>query len=243
MKDKKFELRNKRKINSMSKNRIFFDKGKSWFEDSWNYEYIYHFNWLGLPIIQLPQDIIALQELIWKIKPDLIIETGVARGGSVIFSASMMRLIGKGDVVGIDIELKDKNRKAIEKHPLSDHITLIQGSSTSKKTMKQVYKIAQNKKKILVFLDSNHSHKHVLKELELYSTFVKKGSYIVVFDTMVEDFPKNFFKNRPWNVGSNPKTAVVKFLDKNERFRVDKNIENKLVITSNPSGFLKCIKN
>lgn len=227
----------------MIKDKIFLDKGKSWFKDSWNYEYIYHFNWLGLPIIQLPQDIIALQEIIWKVKPDLIIETGVARGGSVIFSASILNLLGKGEVIGIDIDIRTNNRKAIEKHPLSNKITLIQGSSISKKIINQVYKIAKNKKNILVFLDSHHTHKHVLQELQLFSPLVRKGSYVIVFDTLVEDYPKNFFTNRPWNVGNNPKTAVHEFLKHNKRFKIDKSLENKLAITSNPDGFLRCIKN
>ncbi len=243
MTDKEFESKNKQKINSMKKDKSFVENGKSWFQDSWTHEYTNHFSWLGLPIIQLPQDIVALQEIIWKIKPDLIVETGVARGGSVIFHASLLSMIGKGEVIGIDIDIRDKNRKAIEKHPLSKKITLMQGSSISKKIVNQVYKIAKNKKKILVFLDSHHTHNHVLKELELYSPLVKNGSYVVVFDTIVEDLPKNFVKNRPWNVGNNPKTAVYEFLKYNKRFKIDKNLENKLVLTSNPDGFLKCIKN
>lgn len=131
--DKKFESKNKEKIKSMNKDKKFLAKGKSWFQDSWNHEYVYHFTWLGLPIIQSPQDIIAIQEIIWKVKPDLIIETGVARGGSVIFNASILNLLGKGEVIGIDIDIRTRNRKAIEKHPLYDKITLIEGSAISKK--------------------------------------------------------------------------------------------------------------
>jgi cephalosporin hydroxylase len=227
----------------MNKDTKFVTAGKNWFQDSWDYEYVYHFTWLGLPIIQLPQDIIALQEIIWKVKPDLIIETGVARGGSVIFSASLLHLLGCGEVVGIDIDIRKNNRRTIENHPLSKKITLIEGSSISKKVMNRVQKIAKNKKRILVFLDSHHSHDHVLKELKLYSPLVGKGSYLVVFDTLVEEFPKNFFKNRPWNVGNNPQTAVHEFLKGNSRFKIDKSIDKKLVISSNPSGFLKCTKN
>ena len=240
--DKEFESKNKQKINSMKKDKSFLEKGQSWFKDSWAHEYIYHNNWLGLPIIQLPQDIIALQEIIWKIKPDLIIETGVARGGSVIFHASILSMIGKGEVIGIDIDIRDKNRKAIEKHPLFKKITLIQGSSISKKIVNQVYSIAKNKKKILVFLDSHHTHNHVLKELKMYSPLVKKGSYVVVFDTIIEDLPENFFKNRSWNVGNNPKTAVHEYIKHDKRFKIDKNLDKKLVITANHDGFLKCTK-
>jgi len=243
MKDKEFLSRNKRKINSMVKDKKFLKKGISWLEDAWSYEYAHHFTWLGLPIIQLPQDIVALQELIWKIKPDLIIETGVARGGSVIFYASLLSLLGKGEVIGIDVDIRTHNREEIEKHPLFEKITLIEGSSISKETVDRIFKISKNHKKILVILDSHHTHKHVLKELELYSPLVTKNSYLVVFDTFVEDFPKNFFKNRLWDVGNNPKTAVHEFLKKNNRFKIDKTLENKLILTSNPDGFLKCIKN
>lgn len=227
----------------MNKDKKFLNRAKTWLQDSWNHEYVYHFTWLGLPIIQLPQDIIALQEIIWKVKPDLIIETGVARGGSLILSASILNLLGNGEVIGIDIDIRKKNRYAIEKHPLSNKITLIQGSSINKQIVNKVHKIAKNKKMVLVFLDSNHTHDHVLKELKLYSPLVKKGSYVVVFDTVVEDSPKNFFKNRPWNVGNNPKTAVKEFLKYSSRFKIDKSFDKKLIITSNPEGFLKCIKN
>lgn len=214
-----------------------------WICDTAIYKYSYNFTWLGRPIIQFPQDILALQEIIWKVKPDLIIETGIARGGSLIFSASMMELIGgKGQVIGIDIEIRKHNRIKIEKHPMFKRIIMIEGSSTDDKVIKQVKKIAKGKKRVLIYLDSNHTYEHVLKELELYSPFVTKGSYLIVFDTIIEEMSKSYFLNKPWSKGNNPKTAVVKFLQKNNNFVMNKNIPNKLLITVSPDGYLRRIK-
>ena len=242
MEDKEFEKRNSAFIKSMSNDKKFQEKTKTWYKNSWKYEYQYHFRWLGLPILQFPQDIVATQELIWRVKPDLIIETGIARGGSIIYSASILELIGKGKVIGIDIDIRKHNRKLIEKHPMMKRITMIEGSSIDKKIINQVCKFAKDKKKVMVFLDSNHTHKHVLAEMKAYSSLVRKGSYMIVFDTMIEDVPKDYFQNRPWNKGNNPKTAVREFLKKNNRFKIDKEINNKLMITACPDGFLKCIK-
>jgi len=242
LKIKEFEKRNKKFIELMNKDQKVMDISKKWFEESIKYEYSYHFSWLGIPIIQYPQDIIALQEIIWKVKPDLIIETGIARGGSIIFSASLLELIGKGEVIGVDIDIKNANKKKILKHPLSKRITMIEGSSISKKTIDKIKKLVQEKNKILVILDSNHTHKHVLKELEIYSPLVSKNSYLIVFDTIVDDLPKQLLNNRPWGKKNNPKSAVKEFLAKNNRFRVDKGIEKKLLFTVAPMGFLKCIK-
>jgi cephalosporin hydroxylase len=206
-------------------------------------KYPYNFTWLGRPIIQFPQDIIAMQELIWSVNPDLIIETGIAHGGSLIFSASILELHGgNGQVLGIDIDIREHNRREIEKHPMFKRITMIQGSSTDPEIAKKVYALAKGKKKILVVLDSLHTHDHVAKELELYSPLVSLGSYCVVSDTIVEDLPEDYFPDRPWGKGNNPKTAVWEFLKKNDRFVIDKEIENKLLITVAPDGYLKCIK-
>jgi len=241
--DKEFSLRNRNITNLMNKDSKLKKLSQQWFDKSFQYEYSYHFTWLGLPIIQYPQDIMALQEIIWKIKPDLIIETGIARGGSMIFYASMLELIQKGEVIGIDIDIRKHNKRAIQSHPLKKRITMIEGSSIENKVVNKVHKLARNKKKILIILDSFHTHKHVLKELEAYSELVSKGGYVIVFDTVVEDMPEEFFPNKPWEKGNNPKTAVKEFLIKNERFKVDKIIEKKLLITSCHNGFLKCVKN
>ncbi|NGX57102.1 MAG: Rhamnosyl O-methyltransferase [Candidatus Anoxychlamydiales bacterium] len=205
-------------------------------------KYTYNFRWFGLPIIQFPQDIIAMQEIIYKVKPDLIIETGIARGGSLIFYASMLEILGKGTVLGIDIDIREHNRKALEKHFLFKRIKMFEGSSTDLNIFEQVKKIASNNNKILVALDSNHTHSHVLKELELYSSLVSKDSYLVVFDTSIEDVPDDMFPNRPWDKKNNPKTALKEFLSKNDRFIIDKTFEEKLLITANIDGYLKCIK-
>lgn len=214
-----------------------------WMRETARYKYSYNFTWLGLPIIQFPQDILAMQEIIWQVKPDLIIETGIAHGGSLIFYTSMLELIG-GDshVLGIDIDIRPHNRIEIEKHPMFKCITMIQGSSTDEEVVKQVYDFAKGRGKVLVALDSNHTHAHVLRELELYSPLVTKGSYLVVFDTAIEDMPEDFFPDRPWGRGNNPKTAVWEFLKTNDRFVIDKEIENKLLITVAPDGYLKCTK-
>ncbi len=205
--------------------------------------YMYNFTWLGRPIIQYPQDIMAMQELIWSVKPDLVIETGIAHGGSIILSASILELIGgKGEVLGIDIDIRKHNRREIEKHRMFERIKMIEGSSVAPEIISRVKKIAKGKKKILIFLDSNHSGTHVLRELELYSPLVSKGSYIVAFDTLVEYMPKGSNKNRPWDKGNSPLTAVKKFLREHKNFAVDEEMGNKLLITVAPDGFLKRIR-
>ncbi len=244
MKISEFTERNKKNIIKMSKDKLLQKKSREWFLHSLKYEYSYHFEWLGLPIIQYPQDIVAFQEIIWKVKPDLIIETGIARGGSLILSASILQLIGKGQVLGIDIDIRKENLKKIKLHSLNKRIKTIQGSSIDANIIKQVKKIVKNKKRIVVVLDSNHTHDHVLKELENYSQFVKKGSYLIVFDTIIEDIPESIAKKskKPWGKGNNPQSAVKEFLEKNSRFVIDTNIQNKLQISVAPNGYLKCIK-
>lgn len=214
-----------------------------WFIESCRHKYSYNFSWMGRPIIQFPQDIIAMQEIIWQVKPDLIVETGIAHGGSLIFYASMLELIGEGgQILGIDVDIRQHNRVEIEKHPMFKRITMIEGSSIDEEIAKQVFDFAKGNSRVLVVLDSNHTHDHVLKELELYSPLVTKDSYLVVFDTVVEDMPEDFFSDRPWGKGNNPKTAVWEFLKTNKRFEIDKDIEAKLLITVAPDGYLKCVE-
>jgi len=214
-----------------------------WICETAKFKYSYNFSWMGRPIIQYPQDMIAMQEILWEVKPDLVIETGIAHGGSLIFYASILELIGKGEVLGIDIEIRPHNRKAIEEHPMFKRINMIEGSAVDEAVAKQVYDFTKGKEKVLVCLDSMHTHDHVLKELQIYSPLVTKDSYLLVFDTIVEDMPDELFSDRPWGKGNNPKTAVWEFLKKNDRFVIDKDIENKLLITVAPDGFLKCVKN
>jgi cephalosporin hydroxylase len=211
-------------------------------------KYAYNFSWLGRPIIQFPQDMIALQEIIWKVKPDMIIETGIAHGGSLIFSASMLTLleacgeIENGKVLGIDIDIREHNKKAIEAHPMNKKITMFQGSSIDEEMIKKVHEFAKSGKKILVCLDSNHTHEHVLAELKAYAPLVSTGSYCCVFDTIIEDMPEGSFPDRPWDKGNNPKTAVWEYLKECNDFIIDKDIENKILITVAPDGYLKRIK-
>jgi cephalosporin hydroxylase len=206
------------------------------------YRYTYNFNWFGRPIIQLPEDILTMQEIILRVKPDLIIETGVAHGGSLVFSASMLELLGEGEVVGVEIEIRPHNREAIEKHPLSKRIKLIEGSSVDESIVERVRAEARGKRRVMVFLDSNHTHEHVLRELEFYSPLVTKDSYLVVFDTGIEDMPEGTYPERPWGKGNNPKTAVWEFLKRNDRFEIDRELEARLLYTVAPDGYLKCVK-
>lgn len=216
---------------------------QKFFEATVETKYSYNFDWLGVPIIQYPQDMVALQEIIWKVKPDLIIETGVARGGSMIFYASMMKLLGNsGRVVGIDIDIRPHNRDSITSHPLGQDVILIEGSSISESVVAQVASLVAGANRPMVILDSNHTHEHVLKELELYAPFVTIGSYLIVFDTGIELLPSSFFPDRPWSQGDNPMTAVREFLSKTSRFEPDLTIDAKLLISVGPLGYLKCVK-
>jgi cephalosporin hydroxylase len=204
--------------------------------------YSYNFTWLGRPIIQYPQDIIAIQEIIYQVQPDLIIETGIAHGGSLILHASICELIGKGEVLGVDIDIREHNKSEILNHRMSKRISMIQGSSIDETIVKQVAEIAAGKEKVLVILDSNHTHDHVLNEMKWYAPFVTKGSYMLVFDTVVEDLANDIYDNRPWGVGDNPKTAVWEFLKTNDDFVIDTAMDDKLLISVAPSGFLKKVK-
>jgi len=231
------------------------NKSIEWFCDTVKYKYSYNFEWQGLPIIQYPQDMIAMQELIWKIKPNLIIETGIAHGGSLIFSASMLALLDMAEaiergtvidpkvsqrkVLGIDIDIREHNRKAIEAHPMANRIQMIQGSSIDPKVIEQVSLEARKFLKILVCLDSNHTHEHVLEELNAYAPLTSVGSYCVVFDSIIQDMPDNMFLDREWGVNNNPKTAVWEYLEAHPEFEIDTNIQNKLLITVAPDGYLR----
>lgn len=240
---KQFENERKEAIKKMSKDEELKKKSLDWMIHSDKYKYSYNFSWLGRPIIKYPQDIVALQEVIWKVKPDLIIETGIAHGGSIILSASILELIGgDGEVLGIDIDIRKHNRKEIENHRMFKRITMIEGSSTDMEVFKKVEKFAKGKSKIMVCLDSLHTHEHVIKELELYSKLVSVDSYLVLPDTFIEYFPKGYYSNRPWDVGNNPMTALQEFLRKHDNFVVDYEVVDKLLITEGFDGYLKRIK-
>lgn len=228
---------------------------RTFLEASMRKKYVYNFDWLGRPIIQYPQDMWAVQELIWTIKPDLVIETGIAHGGSLILSASMLALLdycaamekgasldprsSRRRVIGIDIDIRDHNRKAIEAHPLSPLLTLVEGSSIAPETVARVKEAAKGHERVMVFLDSMHTHAHVLAELEAYAPMVTKGSYCVVFDSFVEDMPVDLFPDRPWSPGDNPKTALREYLKTHPEFVIDKSIEGKLMVSVAADGFLR----
>lgn len=243
MNDYEFDERNRQKIAEMGSDHQLHEIGRKFVALSARLEYSYHFRWLGRPIIQYPQDIVAMQELIWSIKPDAIVETGIARGGSLIFYASMLHLLDQGGiVVGVDIDIRSHNRTEIEAHPMSRHIRMIEGSSISPSVAAQVRELIAGRKRVLVVLDSMHTHAHVLEELKLYAPLVTKDSYLVVFDTCIEQLPEDLFPDRSWRHGDNPWTAVQEFLRTTNRFVVDKTIQDKLQITVAPDGYLKCIK-
>jgi cephalosporin hydroxylase len=239
----KFKQERQAEIDRMTEDTDLSALTLKWICDTARYKYTYNFEWMGRPIIQFPQDMIAMQEIIWEIKPQLIIETGIAHGGSLVFYASMLELLGKdGMVLGVDIDIRAHNRAEIESHPMFKRIQMIEGSAVDRNVVQQVHEFAKGKSPVMVILDSLHTHAHVLNELIAYSPLVTRGSYLVVFDTVVEDMPEDFFQDRPWGRGNNPKTAVWEFLKSSDRFEVDKKIEGKLLITVAPDGYLKCIK-
>ncbi len=231
---------------------------KAFMLESTQPKYSYNFNWMGRPIIQYPQDMVAMQELIWEVKPDLIIETGIAHGGSLIMNASFLAMLDyceavesgelldpknpKRRVLGIDIDIREHNREAIMAHPMSNRIDMIQGSSIAQEIIAQVKEYAKDYKRILISLDSNHTHEHVLAELNAYAELTSVDSYCVVFDTIVEDLPENFYPGRTWGPGDNPKTAVWEFLKTHSQFQIDKSIDNKLLISVAPDGYLKRVR-
>lgn len=240
---KKFETERTERINQNGQDDSLQNAAFKFLNESLRVKYSYNFTWMGRPIIQYPQDLVALQEIIWRVKPDLIIETGIAHGGSLIFFASMLELLGEnGTVIGVDVDIRAHNRVEIENHPMFKRIVMIEGSSIDVQIVKKVQEYFSTHKKVMVCLDSNHSSNHVLEELRRYSPFVSLGSYLVVFDGIIEEMSEHVSEDRPWGPGNNPLTAIRQFLDENSDFAVDGEIENKLLITAAPSGYLKRIR-
>lgn len=243
----RFKQEGEQEIQAMGADSALQASTRTWFDQANSRKYSYHFEWLGRPIIQYPQDIVAMQELIWRVQPDLIIETGIAHGGSLIFSASMLELNaacgGPADasVLGVDIDIREHNRDAILAHPMSRRITMLQGSSVAPDIVAQVKAHAAGRQRVLVSLDSNHTHEHVLAELQAYAPLVTPGSYCIVFDTVIEDMPAASFGDRPWGPGNSPKSAVHAFLRQNAGFRIDRAIDHKLLISVAPEGYLERI--
>jgi len=241
---KEFDLTVKKNLRSMNKDKKLFNKSLNWMIHADKYKYTYNFQWAGIPVIKFPNDLVVLQEIISRVKPDVIIETGVAHGGSIVFSASMLELFGSKNsfVIGIDIDIRKHNLARLKKNKFYNRLKLIEGSSTSSEVINKVKKLIKGKKKIMVCLDSNHTYQHVKDEINIYKKFVTKNSYLVVEDTFSEYFPKGYYSNRPWDVGNNPMIALREFLKKNKEFKVDQEICSKLQITETFDGYLKKIK-
>ena len=225
-------------IEGLKQDRDLHALSRVWVREVSPHKYAYNFTWMGRPIIQFPQDMMAMQEILWSVKPDLVIEAGVAHGGSILYYASLLELIGHGEVLGIDIDIRPHNREAIEAHPMSRRVRLLEGSSTGRETIHEVHALAQGKRAVVV-LDSNHTHDHVLAELHAYTPLVCPGGYCVVMDTLIEDMPQGLVGDRPWGPGNNPKTAVQQFLNDSQDFEIDVELESKLLITVAPGGYLK----
>ena len=231
-----------KEIATMGSDAVLKQEAQQLFNHACEHKYSYHFTWMGRPIIQFPQDMIAMQEIIWRIRPEVVIETGVAHGGSIIYYASLLELLGgPGTVVGIDVDIRAHNRLEIEKHPMIKRIQLIQGSSIDPSIVAKAAAIATGKR-TLVVLDSNHTHAHVLAELRAYAPLVSVDSYCVVMDTVIEDMPKAAFPDRPWGIGDNPKTATCAYLKECDLFEIDSSIEHKLLLTVAPSGYLRRVR-
>lgn len=250
-----FENERRERLAAYTGDATFQTLSRDWLQASMQRKYVYNFDWMGRPIIQYPQDMVAMQELVWSVRPDLIIETGIAHGGSLVLSASLLAMLDMCDaietgqaidprqshrkVLGVDIDIRAHNREAIEAHPMSSRIQMIQGSSVASETINAVRQAATGFKRVMVCLDSMHTHDHVLAELNAYAPLVTVGSYCVVFDTFVEDMPSGFFEDRPWDVGNNPKTAALEWLKSHPEFEVNDSLDSKLQITVAPSGFLR----
>lgn len=245
---KPFDEEVEERIAANGRNAALRKAADAFMRESIQPKYSYNFSWLGRPIIQYPQDIVGMQELVWAVQPDLIVETGIAHGGSLIMYASLLELNaacgGPPDsrVVGVDIDIRAHNRAAIEAHPMYQRITMIEGSSVDPAVVAQVAEAAAGRQRVLVCLDSNHTHAHVLAELEAYAPMTSVGSYCVVFDTVIEDLPAGMFPDRPWDPGNNPKTAVREYLKSHPEFEIDRRVEDKLMISVARGGYLNRVR-
>lgn len=234
-----FESRQRSNALRMGADSELADSAKRLFCDSDQYDYSYQWSWLGIPIIQIPPDIVALQEIIWASRPQIIVETGIARGGSAIFLSSMLELVGEGTIVSIDVDIRPHNRAAIESHVFGKRIQMIEGSSVDPRVLEQVRKLTEGADRVMVILDSNHTHQHVLHELTAYAPLVTQGQYLVVADTIIDYIPEQGHRPRPWGPGNNPRTALEEFLPQHPEFEPDEFVNAKLLLTSSPGGYLR----
>jgi cephalosporin hydroxylase len=206
------------------------------------HDWSYQWSWLGLPVIQMPPDIVVMQEILWECRPQLVIETGVARGGSLVLSASILELLGEGRVLGVDIDIRAHNREAIEAHPLAHRIDMFEGSSIERETIEAVRERAAGAKRVMVVLDSNHTHDHVLAELRAYASLVSVGQFLVVADTFIEDIPPQEHRPRPWGPGDNPRTALAAWLEEADGFEPDEFVNAKLLLSASRGGYLRRVR-
>jgi cephalosporin hydroxylase len=216
------------------------ERGMTFYRNTVGSRYTYNFEWLGRPYIQMPQDMIGIQEIIWEVKPDFIIETGIAHGGGLVFCASILEALGHGYVFGVDVDIRQHNRVEIENHRMSKRIIMLEGSSTDVMIYSEIFQRIGQDKKVVVILDSDHTHDHVLRELNIYKDIISKGSYMICLDTIIQFLPDKF-PGREWGFGNNPWTAVQEFLKTNKNFVHDERLEDKLLITSAPGGWLRRI--
>jgi len=240
-----FEARKKEMSIALGKDDAVFRQALDTLVSLDKYDYSYLWSWMGLPIIQMPADVMATQEVIWATKPDVIIETGVARGGSMVFMAAMLQLIGKGKVVGVDIDIRAHNRSAIESHPMASRIELIEGPSTSVETMDRVRAAIPAGASVMVVLDSDHSRDHVLDELRHYAPLVTEGQYIVVADTLLGRCEPSQVPTKRSQIllpGDEPLAALHAYLKETTRFEFDEVINGKLVLSSSPGGYVRCLR-
>ncbi len=231
---------NKKSAFLMKKNTLLEKKALKVFIEADKYRWIHQNLWLGEPVLNLPEDLFVIQDIIYRTKPEYIVETGVAWGGSSLFYSMILDYVGGKKYIGIDTFIPNNVKIAIHgQKKLRKKITLIKGDSTSDKTIKKIKNYVKNSKKILVILDSNHTHDHVLKELNIYSKFVKGGQYLICGDTIVNDIPVQKHRPREWNKKNNPQTALDIFFKKNRnKFKVDKEIYRKLLFSNQPKGYL-----
>jgi len=237
-----FEVEKSAEIERAIADPQLLQKARDFLIHSDRYKYGYYWTWLGLPIIQMPEDIVLTQELLWETKPDFVIEAGIAWGGSLAMYAAFQEIQGFGHVFGIDLTIPEHNRQAIMDTPVSKRITLIEGSSSDPETFAKVSAHIPKGSNILLVLDSNHTHEHVLAELNLWSPLVQVGNYIIVSDTIVEEVPEQKHRPRPWRPGNNPMTGMLEFLSQNDRFDLRNSYSDRAFASFNPSGYLKCIK-
>lgn len=239
-----FQMQREADVEAMGQDSELREKSIEWMIHADKYKYTYNYNWMGRPIIKFPNDMVIQQEIMWELKPDLVIETGIAHGGSIIFTAAMMEMMGiEGEVVGIDIDIREHNKDEILNHPMNKRITMYEGNSVSPDMVERVRRHTEGKSTVMVILDSLHSHDHVYKELKAYADMTSIGSYCILPDTFIEFFPKGFYSDtRPWDVGDNPHTAMMQYLSENSDFEIDSARTHKAMITETIDGYLRRVK-